>query len=285
MRGGRARATQRPHLGPRLTLPRHLVTVPLDGRDADLLSLDLWTLGAVGIEETPAGLRAAFPDDDDARRARDRLAPSATIETVAETTGLDEHRPHLTVERAGPFTVRPPWLPADGGAIDIVVDPGHAFGSGSHPSTRLALTLLPDLLDESSRVADIGCGSGVLSIAAARLGATVIAVDVDAAAVAAATTNVEANAVGDRVSVIAGGPLAIGAPVDVALVNVTIDIHEAIAGDVAAPIVVVSGLLTDHLDRAARAYEADGEHQVDEDGWTAAVLRRRAGWGGRRGPA
>jgi ribosomal protein L11 methyltransferase len=114
------------------------------------------------------------------------------------------HRPALV---GGRLWVRPPWVPpaagagASGpseralgsGAIDLVIDPGRAFGTGAHPTTRLSLELLLDL-EPAGSFADVGCGSGVLAIAAARLGfAPVTALDLDQAAIDATNANARAN--------------------------------------------------------------------------------------------
>ena len=116
------------------------------------------------------------------------------------------HRPVLV---GGRLWVRPPWAASAPGAgasdhseralaprvIDLAIDPGRAFGTGTHPSTRLALELLLDLPPEGS-FADVGCGSGVLAIAAARLGfAPVTALDLDQAAIDATHANARANGV------------------------------------------------------------------------------------------
>ncbi|WP_053227208.1 50S ribosomal protein L11 methyltransferase [Solirubrobacter soli] len=99
---------------------------------------------------------------------------------------------HLTPVVAGGFTVRPPWL--DGALDDLVIDPGPSFGAASHPTTRLCLELLRE--SPPSAVADWGCGSGVLAIAAARLGfAPVCAVELDPAAAHTARRNAARNAV------------------------------------------------------------------------------------------
>lgn len=262
------------------------MTVPLDGRDGDILSGELWALGAVGVEETDVGLRAAFTDLAAATATRDRFAPGATVELVDDAFGLDEHRDRLAVERAGRFAIHPPWLNPPVDAIGIEIDPGHAFGSGSHPSTRLALTLLDDLVEPAMVVADVGCGTGVLSVAAARLGATVIAVDRDPAALAATTVNIGANAVGDRVTVRSGSHDAIPEVVDVAVVNVTIDIHESLGAMLpTCPVVIVSGVLAAQLDRAATAHGGRVEQRIDEGEWAAAVLRRPPGYGAPHAPA
>lgn len=100
------------------------------------------------------------------------------------------HRP-VTV---GPLWIGPPWETPPAGALAVVVDPGRAFGTGAHPTTRLCLELL--LAEEPGSLVDLGCGSGVLSIAAARLGfGPLTGVDVDPDAVAACRENADRNGV------------------------------------------------------------------------------------------
>src|SRR5205085_141938 len=94
----------------------------------------------------------------------------------------------------GRFWVGPPWEQAPEGVEPIVIDPGRAFGTGAHPTTRLTLGLLQEL--EPSSLLDVGCGSGVLSIAAARLGfEPVLGTDLDDAAVEATLENARRNGV------------------------------------------------------------------------------------------
>jgi len=122
---------------------------------------------------------AAFPD---ARRDE--------VEAGWEDRWREFHRPVET----GPLWVGPPWERAPGNRLSIVIDPGRAFGTGAHPTTRLCLELLLELPRGS--LLDVGCGSGVLAIAAARLNfAPVIAVDVEDASVAATRANAAANGV------------------------------------------------------------------------------------------
>jgi ribosomal protein L11 methyltransferase len=102
------------------------------------------------------------------------------------------HRP-LVLE--GRLTARPPWEPPGQTPIDLVIDPGRAFGTGAHATTRLCLELLLDLQADGPLV-DVGCGSGVLAIAAVQLGfAPVLALDNDAVAVSVAQDNVAKNGV------------------------------------------------------------------------------------------
>ena len=93
------------------------------------------------------------------------------------------HRPVVIGDR---LTVRPPWEPAGTSSIDLVIDPGQAFGTGAHATTRLCLEMLLELPAPGGSFVDLGCGSGVLAIAAARLGyAPVLALDNDPASVQA----------------------------------------------------------------------------------------------------
>jgi ribosomal protein L11 methyltransferase len=100
------------------------------------------------------------------------------------------HRP----VRVGPMWIGPPWQDPPPGVTAIVIDPGRAFGTGAHPTTQLCVELLLEL--EPSSVLDLGCGSGVLAIVAAKLGCTpVVALDADENAVAATISNAHANGV------------------------------------------------------------------------------------------
>jgi ribosomal protein L11 methyltransferase len=102
------------------------------------------------------------------------------------------HRPLLVGER---LWVRPPWAEPRAGALDLVIDPAQAFGTGAHATTRLSLELLLEL-EPGGPLADLGCGSGVLAIAAAKLGfAPVSAFDNEAAALAASADNARVNGV------------------------------------------------------------------------------------------
>ena len=184
------------------------------------------------------------------------------------------HEPVLVGER---LWVRPPWAaPAAGpGVMDLVVDPGQAFGTGAHPTTRLSLELLLDLEPRGS-FADLGCGSGVLAIAAARLGfAPVAAVDSELAALRATLENAEANEVElDRVE---RRDLRREQPpaADVIAANLT----RRLLGEVAERLdhrpraLVVSGLLEEEAQEALEAFAPLSlQRRVDDGGWAALRL-------------
>ncbi len=212
----------------------------------------------------------------------------------------DFHKPLLVGER---LWLRPSWEPPRDGAIDLVVDPGRAFGTGAHPTTRLCLELLLEIEaggGASGALTDLGTGSGVLAIAAARLGwAPVSGYDHEALAIEAAAANAAANGVEvhlERTNLRESLPNL--APTVVA--NMTAPVLAAVAkqmsasggrgraqrslpavapvGPPPAPAVLVcSGLLSGELDATAAAFArcglAEAERRRDGD-WAALLLRR-----------
>lgn len=173
----------------------------------------------------------------------------------------DEWRSFHHGVQVGGFWVGPPWR-------TIVIDPGRAFGTGAHPTTRLTLELLQTLPPGS--LLDVGCGSGVLSIAAAKLGfEPVTAIDLDDAAVEATLANAAANGVSlraYRADALRDEPPG----ADVTLANVALDVVEQLLPRLASTLAVTSG----YLDRDRP--RAPGWERVDRreaDGWAADLLR------------
>jgi ribosomal protein L11 methyltransferase len=147
------------------------------------------------------------------------------------------HRP----VRIGDLWIGPPWAESPPGVTAIVIEPGRAFGTGSHPTTQLCIELLREV--ERGSVADLGCGSGVLSIVAAKLGfAPVLAFDSEEHAVAATRVNAAANRV-DVEATVADLLDADLPPTDLALANITRQTLEALAPRVRARRLVGSGYL------------------------------------------
>jgi ribosomal protein L11 methyltransferase len=135
---------------------------------------------------------AAFTDRQGAERLRAGFGEVAAV-PVAPGWAEKWKRFHRPVQ-VGPLWIGPPWEQPKPGLEPVVIDPGRAFGTGAHPTTQLCIELLLEL--ERGSVVDIGCGSGVLAIAACRLGyEPVLAIDADEAAVEATTRNAVANAV------------------------------------------------------------------------------------------
>src|SRR5204863_4455606 len=141
----------------------------------------------------------------------------------------------------GSLWVGPPWETPPAGATSIVVDPGRAFGTGAHATTRLCLELLRDLPRGS--LLDVGCGSGVLAIAGAKLGfSPVTAIDIDPLAVEATRTNATANRV-EVETLLLDAAAAAPPPASVALANIALDAVEGIARALGCERLVTSGYL------------------------------------------
>lgn len=192
----------------------------------------------------------------------------------------DFHKPLLVGER---LWLRPSWEQPREGAIDLVIDPGRAFGTGAHPTTRLCLELLLELEvagEAGGALIDLGTGSGVLAIAAAKLGwDPVRGYDHELAAIEAASVNAAANGVSlefERINLRERLPEL--APTVTA--NLTAPVLKAVAEQLAnhPATLVCSGLLLTELDDVAAAFapagltEADRRHDGD---WAALLLRRR----------
>ena len=171
--------------------------------------------------------------------------------------------------RVGPLWVGPPWEDAPPDLIPVVVDPGRAFGTGAHPTTRLCLELLAELPRGS--LVDVGCGSGVIAIAAAKLGfAPVTAVDVDAQAVQVARQNASVNGV-DLTAVTRDARTGGLPETDVAVANIALDSVEELGSVLQARRAVTSGYLVSEQPML------DGyriRERRERDGWAADLYER-----------
>jgi ribosomal protein L11 methyltransferase len=184
--------------------------------EATATMLELFPAGFVEERRGDSVELVAFTDEAGADLLTEHFGRVAT-EPVSPGWEDEWKRFHKGVE-VGPLWIGPPWERPAVGREPVVIDPGRAFGTGAHPTTRLCVDLLLEL--ERGSAIDIGCGSGVLAIAACRLGfEPVVAVDSDPAAVEAATRNAAANGVEIEVRLL--DATAEGLPVaEVALANI-----------------------------------------------------------------
>jgi len=189
----------------------------------------------------------------------------------------------LGAVRAGCFVVTPPWLALDdepAGAVRLIIEPSMGFGSGHHPTTRLCLLALQQLPVTGARVLDIGTGSGILAIGAARLGAAAVAaVDHDPDALAAARAGAATNGVLSRVR-FAELDFRSSAlePADIVLANITGAVLAAHADVILACVApnghaVLSGITTAEADNVLRAFgRARVVSRTDDTGWVGLVV-------------
>lgn len=208
---------------------------------------------AIYVDEAgEKGIRAVF----------ERVS-SSTVEPGWEERWRAFHRPVV----AGGLWLGPPWERPPAGVQAVVVDPGRAFGTGAHPTTRACVELLADV--ERGSCLDAGCGSGVLAVAAARLGfEPVVAVDLDPDAIQAATATVRRNGV--AVEVRRADVLSDELPrTDVVVANIELGAVDALLGRRTATTALTSGYLA-HEAPAARGWQRAA--RVELDGWAADVL-------------
>jgi ribosomal protein L11 methyltransferase len=242
------------------------VSVTVPPRRAEPARAVMLELFPEGFEEAdgPDGVElAAYTDAAGEERLWKAFggATGTDVEAGWEDRWRSFHRP----VQVGPLWIGPPWESPPDGVIAIVIDPGRAFGTGAHPTTRLCLELLLD--GPIGSLIDVGCGSGVLAIAAAKLGyAPVLAVDVDPVAVEVTAANAEANgaAIGARVADALAEPSLPAA--EVAVANITLGSVEGVAARLDCSRLITSGYLAS--DRP-RFEDFRAIRRVEAEGWAA----------------
>jgi ribosomal protein L11 methyltransferase len=270
---------------------RLAVRVPRD--QSELVLAELLELAPSGIEERDVpehpelleyavyGAAGELPDLGAAAAHVAGIPVDVFTEEIADDwheRWRDFHKP-ITI--AGKLHVRPPWLAPQDGTIDLVIDPGMAFGTGAHETTQLCLEFLLELPADGAML-DLGCGSGVLAIAAAQRGfGPCVALDFDPASVEATQLNAEANGVAVKAAKfdVMRADAIPSAPTVAAniLRPVLLQIAETGFTSEAPRNLVLSGLLRHEADEVAAAYARHGfvEHGRRELGdWAALLLRR-----------
>jgi len=268
----------------------------------------LFASGSQGVLEDGLSLVTHFPPDariDEIQSGVLSADPRAEV-VVSTTLSLDysEWRASVSAHTVGAITISPPWLasqsagvnhsgrdfplaPEEGHTITVVIEPAMAFGTGEHPTTRGVVFLMQGVIREGDVVADLGAGSAVLAIAAAKLGAArVAAIELDHDAIGNAEQNVRANGMGNHVEVIEGDAstlLPLLAPVRVILANIISSVlipllpmcRAALATDGRA---ILSGILSEERANFVSALETDGwviEREITEDVWWTVQIAPR----------
>ena len=269
---------------------------------AEIALAELLELAPGGVEETDLGdaieyavygAAGELPELPDLRAAAGEHLVEVTSREVADDWAERWRRFHVPVAVGDRLRVRPPWCEAEPGLLDVVVDPGQAFGTGAHATTRLCLELLL-ACEPSGALLDVGCGSGVLAIAAAKLGwAPVRGVDHERESVEATVQNALANGVELRATradlrrdALPWAPTVTANLLRPLLLEVAARLGEegraaserSSAGGSQLPrTLIASGLLRHEAGEVAAAFSAIGLDEADrrtEGDWAALLLRR-----------
>lgn len=255
-------------------------------------ALGAWLVGRSGhaVEEREDGTLVTFAPDDAAADALVSALASYAGDTVTTHRRPLERvdwsvrwREGLGARRIGRLTVVPSWLPeaAEPSETTVVLDPETAFGSGEHGSTRAALALLERHLRPADRVLDLGSGSGILTIAAAKLGASwAVGIEIDPGANEVATRNAARNGVADRLEFLTGDaePLApLVGPAELVLSNILRTVNTALLPAIRAALrpgglAVFSGMERGEESEFRPVLQAAGfvtRDDVIDEGWWA----------------
>lgn len=250
----------------------------------------------------PVTVKTYLPEDEQARgklsRAEEALwhlsqlrhIEPLRVARLAEEEWAEAWKRFFHVQKVGErIVVKPSWREYRARPTEVVLelDPGMAFGTGLHPTTRLCLVACERLVRAGMRVLDVGTGSGILAIAAAKLGAaSVVALDVDSVAVQVARRNCSMNGLGERIQVLHGSlerlPADAMGGFDLVLANITASVLVDLARglrDALAPggLLVASGIIAEREEQLRLALEGAGvvlEETASEGDWRAMVGRR-----------
>lgn len=254
--------------------------------DSDDVMLRLIELGALDIDTSPSGgIAAILPEELPAETVARMLGVPPDAVRVSAATGYDDDSVWILKPRpvrAGRFRIVPAGRDAEPGAIRLAG--GTAFGTGLHPTTALCLEVLSDELEAGAppTLLDIGTGTGVLALAALASGVQrVVAIDLDAHAVAAAAANAALNDVRDRLQLIQSSVDALAGQWPFVVANIVaaplIDLAPAIVRLMArSGTLVLSGIRLSLADEVKDAYRHLGMHPLSErmrEGWAALTLR------------
>ena len=265
---------------------------PSNTAQTDALIAAMFAAGAEGVHEDGATLITHLPPTADVERfvaALRAVDPTVSVE-LSPLEPIDwsiRWRDRITAHQLGGLAVTPPWL-SEGRdpATTIVIEPAMAFGTGEHPTTRGVVRLLQSVPLAGASVADLGAGSAVLAIAAAKLGAArVFAIENDADSIGNAELNVTSNGVAERVAVLEGDAkllLPLVAPVQVILANIISSVLLELLplmGASLAPdgVMILSGILREEREMMVTALEAAGwridAEDAEEQWWSVRVRR------------
>lgn len=273
------------------------VFIDLPKSEAESAGTVLWESGTLGFEEQQTQDRflitAFFPYSRSAEQLQDFLISgfeSSGVRfnfCVVETFDFDDRqwlKPYREYFKPFPigttYYVYPPWeKPSPDYPVNLLIEPGHGFGTGTHESTQLSLLLLESVAGRASSILDFGTGSGILAVAARMLNhsARITAFDIDPMAVECAVKTISSNAVGS-ISCFAGASSALTGRYELTVANLTANIHRSVSEELrrlTEKYLILAGITSDQKWFTLDAFEGmDFEicNEMEENGWMALLL-------------
>ncbi len=210
------------------------------------------------------------------------LAKNVSVELVLSREKNDDwisvYQQHITAVEIAPFYIHPTWEDPKDGALNIALDPALAFGTGHHPTTASCLQSLAMIVKENDTVLDVGCGSGILAIAAAKLGAEVDACDSDALCVENTKKNAQQNTLALR-NIWVGSVNRATAQYDVVIANIVADVLVFMATDLKKVLkrggtLILSGILDKYEAKVLREYrDYELVEKIPHEEWVTLILK------------
>jgi ribosomal protein L11 methyltransferase len=250
----------------------------------------LFEAGSQGVQEAGSALITHFPPGTDSSSIETAIRsadPGASIQIeLAPPADWSQWRASVQSHRLGRITITPPWIEPEDESIHVVIDPAMAFGTGEHATTRGVVRLMQKLDSMPDKVADLGAGSAVLAICAAKLGAkNVIAIELDPDAIGNAEENVAVNDVAGTVRVVQGDAkllLPLISPVGLILANIISSVLTELLPVMAESLshrgfAILSGILAEERDMMLRQISAGGWEVVSDDleaNWWSVLITR-----------
>lgn len=258
-------------------------------RKSDVLKEFAFELGATCIEEIENGF--ILRDEDDLSNISWGLEEfagrigsdiSTSLEIKDNIDWINEYKKGIKPVSSGKFYIRPSWEEQKDGFIDIIIDPALAFGSGHHESTSSCLNLISKYINlkECKIVLDVGCGSGILSIALAKLGLAVDACDTDEQAVLSSTDNARKNGIKFN-NIWTGSITDANGRYDVVVANIISDVILLLSKDLKMHVnnngyLILSGILTKYKDRILQAFgDLELVWNITQNEWESFIFKNK----------
>lgn len=263
-------------------------------------------LGTEAYQAVPEkyGIKAYFPVDDllgeRLVRLKERMSrllgyvPDFSLTQVQEEDWAEAWKAYFKPERIGKVVIKPSWEEyyPEGGEVVVELDPGMAFGTGTHPTTRLCILLLQEIAATQQDMLDVGTGSGILGLVGAKLGIPkILATDIDPLAVRVAAENISRNRLEDDIEVMVGDlvdwnregkfHLVVANIITDAILRLIPDLHKVLEP---GGLFLASGIIEERSQEVITAFDRFGltlEKNLTEQGWVG-LLAKSTGEGGSR---